>query len=206
MQTGGYFDASDKAILDRIGTKTYTGSDWGAHLKLGYSWQTGNVVTGIDISADTGFDQSVNASAPVSNLPNNRYNLAQRIKSDPLIAIRPRIGWVSGNTMSYVTAGLVAARVTLDTTYRDDNYNGSTGGFGFSSQSDTKLGAVFGFGTEYALGKAWSLSAQYLYTDLGSMSATTRVRNPVNGNGVFNSSVELRTQSLMFGLTYRFKE
>lgn len=206
-----YFLATDKTQMDRVGARKVTGTDWSGSVTLGYGWQIGKVVTGIDISADTGFDQSATHGATFISSPTAQYSIRQRIQADPGLAIRPRIGWVWGDTMTYITAGLVSARVTLDTTYRDSvAFNGFTGASGSSSKSETRLGSVIGFGSEYALGKAWSLSAQYLYTDLGSISATTRVKHPdplmTDPNGFFNSSMDLRNQSLMFGVTYRFND
>lgn len=60
------------------------------------------------------------------------------------------------------------------------------------------------------MNKAWSLSAQYLYADFGSVSNSTTVTHPSPTTpyprAVIDSSAELRNQSLMVGLTYRFKD
>ena len=204
--------ATDPGQVAAQGSGGLSGAEWSGSIKVGYSWQSGHVVKGIDISTDTGFDQSFTNSAVWIAQPQARFSITQRIKADPVLAIRPRIGWAWDNTLVYVTAGVAAVRVSLDTTFRDNYISGGVGGAsGYNSKSETRIGGVIGFGADYALNKAWSLSAQYLYADFGSISNSTNVTHPnaamaASGRAVIDSSVDLRTQSLMFGLTYRFKE
>lgn len=209
--TSYFSGANDPGQIAAEGSGSFSGADWSGGVKVGYSWQSGHVVKGIDISTDTGFDQSMTNSAVwISSAP-ARFSITQRIKADPMLAIRPRIGWAWDNKLVYVTAGVAAVRVSLDTTFRDNFIGGGiTGAFGYNSKSETRIGSVIGFGTEYALTKVWSLSAQYLYADFGSISNSTNVTHRgvagAGGRAVIDSSADLRSQSLMFGLTYRFKE
>ncbi|MFO6420404.1 outer membrane protein [Hylemonella sp. W303a] len=210
--TSYFSQATDVTQVAAEGSGRSSGADWGGSVKMGYSWQSGNVVTGIDVSTDTGVDQSfTNRAAFASDPLASRFSITQRIKTDPVLAIRPRVGWAWDNTMVYGTVGLAAVRVSLETTY-SDNYpwNGAGNASGSSSSSETKIGPVIGFGADYALSKAWSLSAQYLYADFGSVSNSTTVThsniNTPDGRDVIDSSADLRTQSVMVGLTYRFKD
>jgi len=205
-----YFSsASDLPQVASAGSGSFSGSDSTGSFKIGYSWQSGNVVQGIDFSADTGFDRSFTGGATWISVPTAQFSITQRIKAASMLAIRPRIGWAWDNAQVYVTAGVAAARVTLETSFMDNFVSGgASGASGQSSQSETKIGTMVGFGAEYALDKVWSLSAQYLYTDFGhinNVTNTTHLGFGASGFGVIDSSAALRNQSIMVGLTYRFK-
>lgn len=124
-----YFAAStDAGQVAAEGSDRFSGADWLGSVKVGYSWQSGHVVTGIDISTDTGFEQSFTHSAVWLSATTERFSITQRIKADPVLAIRPRVGWAWDNTMVYGTAGLAAVRVSLDTTFSDNLIFDGVGG------------------------------------------------------------------------------
>lgn len=117
--TSYFASSTDPGQVAAEGSGRFSGTDWSGSVKVGYSWQSGHVVTGIDISTDTGFEQSFTHSAVWLSATTERFSITQRIKADPVLAIRPRVGWAWDNTMVYGTVGLAAVRVSLDTTFSD---------------------------------------------------------------------------------------
>lgn len=205
-----YFSVpSDFTQIADVGSNKFSGRDLSGSLKVGYSRQSGNIVSGIDLSVDSSFDQSQTKSAAWISAAPAQISITQKIKADRMVSIRPRIGWAWDNKLVYVTAGWVAARVTLDTAYSDTFISAGFGGAsGTSSKTETKTGTVIGIGGDYALDKAWSLSAQYLYTNLGNLRTETTVRHldPAQSYDQIDTSADLRTHSVMLGVTYRFKD
>ena len=204
-----YFSGAD---FDQItGDGSGKLSEWklSGSLKGGHSWQYGNYLVGVEASADTLlYDETRRTSVAYISQPASRYLLDQRVKADWMATLRLRLGWARDNWLVHVTAGPAVTRLTVDTTFNDNfTFGGASNAYGHSSNTTTKLGVAFGLGGDYALKRDWSLTAQYLYTDFGSVKTTTLVSHPGAGAGssYLDSSADLRTHSAMVGLTYRFK-
>ncbi len=74
---------------------------------------------------------------------------------------------------------------------------------------DTRVGWTAGVGTEYAFGGGWSLKAEYLYVDLGSVSATSTNLVGFAGttpfpSNVYTHSVDLKSNIVRVGVNYKF--
>jgi outer membrane immunogenic protein len=74
-----------------------------------------------------------------------------------------------------------------------------TSAFAFS-QSKTKFGWTLGGGVEAALAANWSLKAEYLYMDLGSVSGSV----PDNFGGTVSWDTGFTDHIVRVGLNYRF--
>jgi len=204
-----YFTAVDIAQFAAQGNGKLLGGDWAGGLKAGYSKAYGNVIAGIDLRLDTGFMQNREYAAVYDGNAPSRFRVDQKVSADWTLSLLPRLGWAWENKQVYVTAGLAASRVSLETKFQDNYIWGGVGpgASGSSKASKTMTGAVLGFGGEYALDKATSLSFQYLYADFGSLRNTTSTRHPKvdpDNIGQLDSKVDLRTHTLMVGYTYRF--
>jgi outer membrane immunogenic protein len=117
--------------------------------QLGYNWQDGNFVYGLegDISGLTG--TASKAGGLVSN------------KIDWLSTVRGRMGLAVGNTMAYVTGGLAIGGVN------------NSFGFGTYSDTSTKVGWAVGGGIEHMLwDRHWTVALEGLFVDLGRSSAS----------------------------------
>ncbi|GAB2181018.1 hypothetical protein DLREEDagrD3_12410 [Denitratisoma sp. agr-D3] len=205
-----YFDAQDADLFAAQGNGKLLGGDWAGGLKAGYSKAYGNVIAGIDLRLDTGFEQSNRYAATYISQPGVRFSVDQKVSADWTLSLLPRLGWAWENKQVYVTAGVAASRVSLETKFQDNYIWGGVGpgASGSSKASKTMTGVVLGFGGEYALDKATSLSFHYLYTDFGSLNTTTSTRHPFvdpANLGQLGSKVDLRTHTLMVGYTYRFQ-
>jgi outer membrane immunogenic protein len=114
---------------------------------LGYNWQTGNWVWGLEGDIDY---SSAKASIACCEL-----------KSQWLGTIRGRVGYAWDRFMPYITGGGAAGDVKMST----------AGG----SESDTKFGWTLGGGVEWAFAGPWSAKLEYLYVDLGDASCSAAV-------------------------------
>jgi outer membrane immunogenic protein len=88
--------------------------------------------------------------------------------------VRGRIGYVWDRLMLYATGGLAYGRVEVAGT---STVSGTAGGSPFSvthaiGHSQNNTGWTVGVGLEGALGNNWTLKAEYLYVDLGSLNDT----------------------------------
>lgn len=84
----------------------------------GYNKQVGSVVVEIEASANT---LSLNDEHTVSERyqtgPTARYVLRQSVTADWMATLRPRLGWAQDNWLGYVTGGLAATQLTVDTLF-----------------------------------------------------------------------------------------
>ncbi|WP_374373101.1 outer membrane protein [Dongia sp.] len=205
LDPSAYFSAaSDLKQLKDAGSGSPTEWDWSASLQVGYSRQFGNIVLGVGATGDLLlWDEKRSSTQDWISLAGTEFTLKQRVEADWMVALRPRLGWAQDNWLVYVMAGPTLSRLKIETDYSD---NVGTGAEGHSSDSETKLGYVIGIGGDYAIDKNWSVSAQYSYTDLGTVDTRTHVFNASQAAnpGDIDSSVDLSSHMAMIGFTYRF--
>ncbi|SBW07291.1 Outer membrane protein Omp31 (fragment) [uncultured Alphaproteobacteria bacterium] len=181
-------------------------SDWrgSGSLMAGYSRQFGNVVLGLDASVDALFlNPEKTATFRVLSGAQPTAWVRQEVSADWMATLRPRVGWAQDRWQVYTTGGPAVTRLKVSTSY-DDDYD-AVGGHGRSTTRKTKLGWSAGMGGEYALDENWALNAQFLYTDFGSVKTKTHVTHAAHVETAdVHSKADLKTTSIMFGLTYRF--
>lgn len=204
--TGGsgiYLNATDDAQLNRAGNSGL--SQWrpSGGLLGGYGKQFGKFLVGIEASANTLFlNDERSVTEAYQSAPGSRFTLKQSVTADWMATLRPRLGWAEDNWLGYVTGGLAATRLKLDTTFTDTAFSA------FSQSSDSKIvaGWSLGFGGEYALGGDWSLRGEYLFTRFSQMTSSSGLTaTGTTDTDTLNHSAELDTHGVMIGLTYRFK-
>ncbi|MFZ0944623.1 MAG: outer membrane protein [Syntrophobacteraceae bacterium] len=165
-------------------------------VQAGYNYQMGCFVYGIEA------DFSGSGMSGSQNVPQAPPFAPGVITAHENInwfgTLRPRLGYtVKPNVLIYATGGLAYG----DVSYAGNNYFPIPGGAEYpASLSTTKLGWALGGGVEYALCKNWTVKAEYLYMDLGSESAISRL------NGPFQVSYDWQTTANIFqvGVNYKF--
>ena len=95
-------------------------------------------------------------------------------KLDWFSTIRGRIGIPLNHLLVYGTGGLALAGVSMNTLIEVGNGSGDLVG----STGDTKVGWTAGGGAEFAITNHFTMKAEALYFDLGSISLTAT--NPLN--------------------------
>jgi outer membrane immunogenic protein len=125
--------------------------------QIGYNYQTGPVVLGIE----TDFNY-VNTSRSVTS-PSGA--VTANLSDAYMGTVRPRLGLGWGPWLFYGTGGLAYASV--DTTITGNTANTLT-----ATNNDIRVGWAAGGGIEYALNRKFSVRAEYLHSDLGSVNVS----------------------------------
>ncbi|HTK13576.1 MAG TPA: outer membrane protein [Xanthobacteraceae bacterium] len=124
--------------------------------QIGYNWQTGNVVYGLEVD----FQGSGVESKFEETLP-GFGSIAIGTTTDYFGTARARIGTTPWDrSLLYVTGGLAYGHTTT-------NFGIIGGGFGSPDISNDKIGWTVGAGLEYMIAPKWSFKTEYLYVDLG---------------------------------------
>jgi outer membrane immunogenic protein len=123
--------------------------------QIGYNWQHGNAVFGVegDISGLT--------SGPTWTRANGTKSIST--KTNWLSTIRLRTGLALGDTMVYATGGLAIGQVNDSQRVCD----GTSDPHCTKSDSSTRLGWTVGGGVEHMWDQHWTVGLEGLFVDLG---------------------------------------
>jgi outer membrane immunogenic protein len=174
--------------------------------QLGYNWQAGSVVYGLEadiagISAKgnaTVGPVIIGAFAPVTTAYNHEI--------DWLSTYRARLGvTVAPTVLLYGTGGLAVGQTKLGNTFICPTCAppASTEASTTNQVSNTSAGWTAGAGVEWMFAPQWSVKAEYLYVDLGSHSSTITYTYGAN-TSTLTSSVHDTDNVVRGGINYRF--
>ena len=183
---GGYLFDTGNSGRSGFGNSS-SGDGFSIGGTLGYNYQIGNVVLGLEGDL---------AYVELNGRNNSAFGGGNGFGSNDmnyLGTVRGRIGYAIDRFLIYGTGGLAFA---------DQKNNANFGGFGRSSNDDVKFGYTLGAGVEYAFTNNWSVKAEYLYYDLGRSNNSTFIAGP--GGGFFTNSSDNRGNIVRAGLNYRF--
>ncbi|WP_407160285.1 outer membrane protein [Bradyrhizobium sp. STM 3557] len=126
--------------------------------QIGYRWQTGAWVFGVEAQGDWADFKGSNASQFIPGATNQS-------KIDALGLFTGQIGYSWNNVLWYVKGGGAVA---------NDKYNGITTAAGsvFDQGSETRWGGVVGTGIEVGFAPNWSVAAEYDHLFMGSRALT----------------------------------
>jgi outer membrane immunogenic protein len=167
--------------------------------QAGYNWQVSPAwLLGLEADLSSGNTSNTNA---VPGTDTSRIMTAQE-KLDWFGTVRGRIGVLpSDRFLAYVTGGLAYGHGSLSTAL--SRTSGCAGNIcNAGSVSDTKAGWSLGGGVEWAFASNWSMKAEYLYVDLGSLSHN--MIDPNFAAELYHASVPLRENIVRAGLNFRF--
>jgi outer membrane immunogenic protein len=143
---------------------------------IGYNFQAGNMVAGIEF--DAGWANIKGSTT--TNCP----GLICETHSTGLITLRGRLGYAFDRLLPFVTAGVAFGEI-----------NPEVAGVGAASAYNT--GVAVGAGAEFALTHTWFVKAEYLYVRLESYSCGTCALASA-------ASVSFQANILRGGLNYKF--
>jgi outer membrane immunogenic protein len=135
LNAGGGWGKSEYGGVDKYDV---SGGMVGA--TVGYNWQFGTWVLGLEGDADWA---NIKGSGVLSDT-----------KNEFLSTIRGRVGYSFDRFMPYVTGGLAVGNVKANDVFG-------------SSKDETKAGWTVGAGVEFAFAPQWTAKIEYLYVDLG---------------------------------------
>jgi outer membrane immunogenic protein len=190
--------------------------------QIGYNWQNGSYVWGIEADfqglSGTGTSSSTQTIWPYgavgstgrSSPRSGVISVSNRIRW--LSTIRTRQGLAFGNTMAYVTGGVAIGGVRNSATFQDIEDFGDTPYSAAVSQSKTRVGWTVGFGVEHMLDQHWTIAGEGLFVDLGNNNSTVFTNAPhpsgVNVRSFKTTPFSLKTtQQAVIGrlkLNYKF--
>jgi outer membrane immunogenic protein len=173
-------------------------------VQAGYNWQVNtNLVWGVEFDFQ-GSDEKVHTSfsnAYGCNFEGCSLSQTRDAKINWFGTARGRIGWLlTPTTMLYGTGGLAYGKVSVSGTVTDDIKN--TGASFAFSNSQVKAGFAIGAGIEGAVANwsGWTVKAEYLYIDLGSIGGSGI--EPITG-GRYNWDARFTDQIVRLGFNYR---
>jgi outer membrane immunogenic protein len=146
--------------------------------QLGYNWQFGSLVTGIEGDADW---TDLRGSTTVFGCPGGGPCAT---KNDFLMTARGRIGYAADRWMPYFTGGFAAGNIRATNP-------------GFAGIDQTNGGWTIGGGLEGALAGNWTARGEYLYVNLGNAGCAPNCGFPAN-------NVSFTTNIFRGALNYRF--
>jgi outer membrane immunogenic protein len=184
---GGYGTSRDTWTNAGIseGSSNATGGVAGG--QIGYRWQTGSWVFGLEAQGDWAGLKGTNASLIAPGLTNTT-------KIDAFGLFTGQIGYAWNNVLLYAKGGAAVV---------DDKFTGvatATGAI-FDTVSNTQAGATVGAGLEFGFTPNWSAAFEYDHLFLGNSnqtfgalatSATTRVDNIRQDADLFTVRVNYR--------------
>jgi outer membrane immunogenic protein len=144
---------------------------------VGYNWQTGPWVLGVEGDVDW---SRINGT-----VTNALCGLGCTTSNDWLATVRGRAGYAFDRIMPYITGGLALGNVNATTPF-------------FAGKDEVNAGWTVGAGLEVALMNNWTAKAEYLYVDLGQINCGISCGALVNDNVSFTSHI------VRGGINYRF--
>jgi len=182
------------------------GSGWFGGGQLGYNWQRGRFVTGLEADISwTNFEGSGTWTAYEDGV-GNAWRKKHDLEMDYFGTARVRLGYAADAFMPYITGGLAWAKTSGDLAVTQYNeVSGIAAGTSYADVDERHFGWTIGGGIETLLSDRWSLKAEYLYVDLGEKDY--RFSGKVFNGADFNTDYypsDLDFHTFRLGLNYKF--
>jgi len=171
---GGAFGNSN--ISNALGSSSFDVSGGLVGGTVGYNWQAGRFVYGLEGDIDWASIKGSTTSAPCVT--------SCETSSSWFGTARGRIGYAFNRVLPYATGG--AAFGDIKTTPA-----------GFAGERDTNVGWTAGAGVEVAINGPWTAKVEYLYADLGDINCSAT-------NCGVSTNVDLTENIVRGGINYRF--
>jgi outer membrane immunogenic protein len=159
--------------------------------QIGYRWQTGGWVFGLEAQGNWADLSGSNASLATLGLTSNRT------KIDAFGLFTGQIGYAWNNTLLYVKGG---GAVT------DDAYDGifaPTGTF-IDHASETRWGGTVGVGLEYGFAPNWSVGVEYDHLFMGTQNQAFTSVFPVTGFNTRNDDIRQNVDLVTARINFKF--
>jgi outer membrane immunogenic protein len=181
------------AVINGINSSSATISGVIGGGQVGYNWQSGNLLLGLEADID-GSGQSGTNTAVIGI---GTDAVANRVRA--FGTARARVGFAADRWLWYVTGGFAWQDVAYNETF---TVPGLT--TGIANGSTTRGGYSVGGGVETALWGNWTGRVEYLYLDTGTWTTTTAgFVAPLTFTTV-TSSVRTQNNVVRAGLNFRF--
>lgn len=172
-------------------------------LHLGYNYQIGSWVLGVDGQFDWGsFSNSGSVSYPFL-FPGNIFTLHRTVRANDLATVGARLGYAFNNVLLYAKGGLALTQWK----YQDFSSDALFGPYfsSYASATNNTAGWFVGAGAEYAFNNNWSANIEYRYIGFGR--ETSDLVQTLRWERAFGSiplGIASSLQTIEFGVTYHF--
>lgn len=167
--SSGWFSASGDSLISSTGSQKFNNSGFTGGGQLGYNWQAGSVVYGVE--SDFGYFHPTGSLSGAGHIPvTANFQLSESASANWLFTLRPRVGFSWNNWLLYGTGGLAVSHVKFSETFFSRSLGGDAAEA--ASLSSTRAGWAAGGGVEYALSKNWSIRTEYLYVQISGISGS----------------------------------
>jgi outer membrane immunogenic protein len=140
--------------------------------EIGYNWQNGNIVYGLEADISGLGGGFTNVLGPT--VPSDGAGSSSRIKW--LDTVRGRLGITLGNdSLAYVTGGLAVGGVNNSFNFGDPP---APAFMNNKSVSKTQVGWTVGGGLQHMITPHWIVGIEALYVDLGKSSVSYNIQAP----------------------------
>jgi outer membrane immunogenic protein len=190
---------SDAALLGTASSNDETKAGFTGGVEGGYNYQMGPWLLGVEADWTALSLKNTNNKSLVSPLlifPPITYSLSQRVSTDWMVSLRPRVGYVFGRWLVYGTMGLAWSELKYHADFSDTR---SPADVLTASSKSTKTGWAAGLGGAYALSSNVSLKGEWLYADFGHIGST-QVGNFVS----VTPRDSVQTNMFRLGVDYKF--
>lgn len=201
--------------VNAAGQQSIKPSGFTGGFELGYNWQAGNVVYGLEGDVESFHLSGSSTSGPVlytvvgytpgpPGCPTNCFTINSAAHTDWLATARGRLGFAANNWLFFATGGAAFTTLNGSFSFADTVATES------ASLSSTRVGVAVGGGVEARLWANWSVKAEYLFVDFARVSVNsvnlvgpTCAVGPCNGQ-VFTHSLDLTANIARVGLNYHY--
>mgnify|MGYP001195934236 CR=1 FL=1 len=193
-----FFAAGAIPGINASGSQTLHSSGFSGGGQVGYNYQSGNVVWGIELDFES-LSQGASGGGPFAYTTNGViYQLTTNSSTNWLFTARPRLGWAIDRNLLYVTGGVAVVHRRFTQNFLDIGGGPETASF-----SKAQAGWTVGAGYEYAVTNNWTLRAEYLFAGFDAVTASG-LEGPAGGTSTLNNSSKLDVQIVRGGLNYKF--
>jgi outer membrane immunogenic protein len=170
-----------------------------AGAQVGYNWQRGNWVVGVEADIQWRDYSDANSTSPAVYFPGFTASFQTSIDSDYLSTLRLRTGLTVHDMLFYVTGGLAISQFEFSQTVNFGPIPEAATG----SVKEMKFGWTIGAGGEFALTGNWTLKAEYLFVRFDNLNAD--LFNPTSPAFTHEVRVDdLQSHVLRLGINQRF--
>jgi outer membrane immunogenic protein len=200
VNNGTYFLPTDVTQISGAGAQSIKPNGFTGGFELGYNWQSGNIVFGLeaDIQSFRLSGSATSGSVSYISAPGATFMVNSNASTNWLATTRGRIGFAANNWLLFATGGAAFTSLNGNFSFTDTFAPASE----LVSFSNNRTGYTVGAGVELGLGGQWSAKAEYLYVDFGAVSATGFLTNAPT-QPLYHSA-DLKANIARLGINYRF--
>jgi outer membrane immunogenic protein len=203
----GYFATTSVPAINAAGLQSISPTGFTGGFEAGYNWQASNIVFGLegDIESFRLSGSSTSGAVLYPCCAPTGFTVNSNASTNWLATTRGRLGIAANNWLFFATGGAAFTDLRGNFTFSDTFATAAES----ASISSSKVGYTVGGGIEAGLWGNWSIKAEYLYVNFGTVSTTstnlTAFTPPVAfPSNVYTHSIDLKANIGRIGLNYRF--